>query len=179
MKIVGITPNCAPQLQDRIERFLDQEHCPQFECQSTTYRAVRRPVSNYFTFTLQCTECGAAPIGSLAKGAVFNFAALSQWDPHIITDWERGREQRAKWRQATYDQAREAQRQDYHHWLRTSPEWRRLRARVLKRANYTCESCLDAEARDVHHETYALGRLPPAMYLYAVCRPCHDLLHGK
>lgn len=179
MKIVGTQPRCAPQLLDRIERFLDREHCPGFDCRSTAVRAVRRPVSNYYTATLQCTECGAAPIGSLPKTEIFNFADLEDWNVYLVEDWSNAREARRDQRLADYDQARAAQRADYREWLRTSHEWRQLRARVLKRDNWTCQSCLEAEARDVHHETYALGRLPPAMYLYSVCRPCHDLLHGK
>lgn len=78
----------------------------------------------------------------------------------------------------TLEQRREERRRRYAAWLQTSPEWRRIRARVLRRAGHTCECCLDAEARDVHHETYDMGVLPPAWLLRAVCRTCHEHIHN-
>lgn len=179
VRIVGGIPRCAPKLLDRIERFLDLEKCPTFECDGIVFRAVRRPVSTYYTATIQCQTCGHAGIGSLTKSEFFDFAALPLWDDALLDGWNGSRDARASARAAAWDSRLDAMRDDYREWLRTSPEWHSLRAKVLRRANYVCEGCLEAEARDVHHETYAMGRLPPAMFLHALCRTCHNRMHGK
>lgn len=65
------------------------------------------------------------------------------------------------------------------------PWWRDLRAKVLVRCAGTCEVCLTAKARHVHHCTYAKGQkgvlrlLVPLRELKAVCIACHDRIHHK
>lgn len=59
-----------------------------------------------------------------------------------------------------------------------SDDWRVARLSVLKRSNGVCERCNAKKAKDVHHLTYdRLGHEVPTDLL-AVCRECHDELHG-
>lgn len=58
-----------------------------------------------------------------------------------------------------------------------SPRWRDLAARVLRRAGHTCEGCIDAPAREVHHLTYAHRGNEFAFELRALCRECHQRWH--
>jgi len=59
-----------------------------------------------------------------------------------------------------------------------SDDWRIMRLSILRRSNGVCERCNVKKAKDVHHLTYdRLGHEDPADLL-AVCRECHDELHG-
>lgn len=57
-----------------------------------------------------------------------------------------------------------------------SPEWKRLRLRILKYDKHKCFKC-NCKARDVHHMDYSiLGAHPVNVirYLVSLCRKCHD-----
>jgi 5-methylcytosine-specific restriction endonuclease McrA len=66
----------------------------------------------------------------------------------------------------------------YNEYLET-PRWRSLRARVLARANHTCEGCLIESANEVHHITYDNVGEEFAWELFAVCHACHKRFHDK
>jgi len=61
---------------------------------------------------------------------------------------------------------------EYKQYL-NSKKWKAKRKLVLKRDNYTCQSCLSAKARDVHHISYEHLRNEPLFELVSVCRTCH------
>jgi 5-methylcytosine-specific restriction endonuclease McrA len=61
----------------------------------------------------------------------------------------------------------------------SSPGWRRLRRRAIRRAGRRCQRCGARGPLDVHHLTYRrLGRERPGDLL-AVCERCHGVLHGR
>lgn len=70
----------------------------------------------------------------------------------------------------------EAQReyQDYLH----SPHWLRIRRRRMEMANGICEGCGEKPATEVHHLTYDHRGYEMLWELRAVCRECHDVIHG-
>lgn len=180
MKLIHRMPRCTPALRERIERLLDRETCNSYECGNQNCALRRRIVGGNEALFLQCTNCGRAVGGSLSKRECWDFDELDPWDTEAEKAWEAGRDERHSERLRELDarlaqeaQDREDRKKRYDNWLWTSPEWRRIRLRVLKRANYTCEHCLEAEAREVHHDTYQLGVLPPTWLLHAVCRACH------
>jgi len=185
VKLNHAMPRCAPALCDRIERLLDKPHCDGYRCGGNFAALRRRMVGGYETLHMQCTHCGRSISGSLTKRECFDFASLNQWDDALPESWRRKiqadfeTEHQARVRELTHHQeTRQSRRARYAEWLRTSPEWRAVRSRVMRRANFVCECCLETEARDVHHETYELGVLPPAWLLRAVCRTCHQSLHN-
>lgn len=58
-----------------------------------------------------------------------------------------------------------------------SPEWRRKRELVLRRAKGTCEGCGLRPAKQVHHLTYRHKMAEFLFELVAVCDECHERLH--
>jgi 5-methylcytosine-specific restriction endonuclease McrA len=60
-----------------------------------------------------------------------------------------------------------------------TPEWKRRRALVMKRAAGVCEGCGTAPAREVHHLTYARWQRELLFDLVAVCRACHLIAHDR
>ena len=55
-----------------------------------------------------------------------------------------------------------------------SPLWKRIRAKVLTHANYTCEICR-SKANQVHHSRYHRNDLlgKTLKFLHALCEDCH------
>lgn len=185
MRLNHKMPRCTPTLRDRIERCLEPAQCVGYKCDGGFAAMRRRFVGGNETLHVQCTTCGRSISGSVPKRECFEFSSLEQWDDALVEAWRA--KEAAEWRAQMHahqakieylETTRETRRVRYANWLRTSPEWRSVRARVMRRANFVCECCLEAEARDVHHETYELGVLPPAWLLRAVCRTCHQSLHN-
>ena len=61
----------------------------------------------------------------------------------------------------------------YRAYLR-SPEWQEKRLAVFERAGGVCESCREAPAEEVHHETYDNVFREPLWDLRAVCAECRS-----
>jgi 5-methylcytosine-specific restriction endonuclease McrA len=77
-------------------------------------------------------------------------------------------------------QARLAQlaRMRYEEYLE-QPEWQAVRADVLARAEYRCKLCNAAdEPLHVHHRVYRRRGCERPQDLTALCRTCHQLVHG-
>lgn len=66
--------------------------------------------------------------------------------------------------------------QEYLQYLQ-SPSWEVLRAKVLMRDKYLCQSCLTGRATQVHHLSYANLFNEFAWELTSVCEACHARLH--
>lgn len=67
--------------------------------------------------------------------------------------------------------------EDHAEYLK-STQWKELRAKVLKRDNDLCQSCLIRSATQVHHLTYDRWRHEAAFDLVSVCDPCHKSIHS-
>lgn len=67
-------------------------------------------------------------------------------------------------------------RVDYRAYLK-SPEWKRMRAKVLDRAGGWCERCRTRRALHVHHKTYARLGDEKMADLEALCGGCHMKEH--
>lgn len=148
----------------------------------------RLTASGVVTVHIQCDGCGRSRSGALKRADFAHWQDFPLWDDELperhrsrIEEFhDASRSARAAEAQGAGEKAFEElarRRENYREWLAISPEWKALRERVLYRSARLCEACLNANARDVHHLTYRLGRLPPAWELRAVCRPCHDRLH--
>ena len=68
-------------------------------------------------------------------------------------------------------------KQWYNEYLQ-SDVWKRRRQRVLERANYLCESCMEEPATLVHHLTYDRVGKEPLFDLVALCDNCHKQIHN-
>ena len=60
-----------------------------------------------------------------------------------------------------------------------SDEWKKLRTRVRRRARGWCERCKVGPRADIHHLTYERLGNERLDDLVAVCRECHEYLHGR
>ncbi|MYK89162.1 MAG: HNH endonuclease [Acidobacteria bacterium] len=69
-----------------------------------------------------------------------------------------------------------------HHQRAPSRAWRRVRAAVLERDDYRCQTpdC-PATATEVHHvlPVHRGGAMFDASNLVSLCRPCHRRLHDS
>jgi len=59
-----------------------------------------------------------------------------------------------------------------------SAEWASIRDKVLRRANYVCEGCLERPAVLAHHTSYDHVGREFAFELLALCQDCHDRYHA-
>lgn len=177
MQFVDPPPRMSTLMGERV-KMLVPERCPGWDCDSTTVRFVKRLIAASVTVHIQCQGCGKS-FGALKRSEVYGWQDLPGWDESIRLNWDERREATRVPIPTIEEKHRIAaeRRTDYRRWLMTSPDWRVLRDRVMRRALFICEACLANKAGDVHHITYELGRLPPAWELRAVCRACHDRLH--
>ncbi len=60
-----------------------------------------------------------------------------------------------------------------------SREWSVLKKAVHKRAEGLCERCQSAKIDSVHHLTYERKYTENLSDLQALCKFCHDFIHGK
>jgi 5-methylcytosine-specific restriction endonuclease McrA len=85
-------------------------------------------------------------------------------------------------RRNAYWQGREQERAAWWAWydeyLKTDA-WRAKRRKVLQRAGGICEGCSERQAEHVHHKTYEHAGRELLFELVALCRECHDLVHGE
>jgi 5-methylcytosine-specific restriction endonuclease McrA len=59
-------------------------------------------------------------------------------------------------------------------------QWKNIRQKVLKRDNFLCQGCLEAQATEVHHITYANWKNELMFELMSVCYNCHhNRIHKK
>ena len=69
--------------------------------------------------------------------------------------------------------------EEYERYILEDPKWKEIRRRVLTRARNLCEACLVSLASEVHHLNYDHLFNEIAWDLKAVCRPCHQKIHGR
>ena len=89
-------------------------------------------------------------------------------------------EHRRDWERRQADRAAEQERwwRAYDAYLE-SPQWRRRRELVLRRARSTCEGCGERRATQVHHLSYDRVSTEMLFELVAVCDRCHASIHNK
>jgi len=151
------------------------------ECECTTKIPRRRTYANGSDAIFeQCPDCGRG--GRALKKSLFtpeDIAAMGPWDDSFrLREMARYEQQREQFERAQLERekAEKERRAKYNAYLAT-PEWRRRRLAVLKRDNWTCQGCLDAQAEQAHHLTYEHLENEFLWELVAVCLPCHRRLH--
>jgi len=192
MRLHGPLPRMTAEARDRVEKCL-AGGC---YCGGETAKLTRRLIRAAVTVHLQCDGCGRSIGGALPRQHHYNWQDYAPWDEDLREDYNRQQQteaaerlaaRQAEWKSqwdetfanlAAQGEKWAQRRREYAMWCRSSPEWHRLRAQVIERADGTCEACLSAPAVTAHHLTYDLGVMPPAWLLRAVCRSCHDRLHA-
>ncbi len=143
-------------------------------CAAHLWRLTKRLTGRDWQIWLQCDKCGSATGQAFARKEHLHWQDYPEFDARKHEQWY---EDKLDFEYAQRLERQEAQRAEYADWLAVSPEWAKMRGRVLARAKNLCEACLEQGALNVHHLTYELGKLPPAYYLVALCRACHNRMH--
>jgi hypothetical protein len=168
-------PQSAKLTQASFDRVRAKADAPCRSCDTHLWRLSKWQRGNGWSVDIQCVECGLSGQQPFPKSEhpnwetypEFNKTQHESWKAAKLEDYYREKQERRAQRSAEYGE-----------WLETSPEWRDMRRRVISRAKALCEACLERRATTVHHQTYELGRLPPAYYLVALCETCHDRMHA-
>jgi hypothetical protein len=176
----------SKEARDRVQDALERG-C---RCEGSTANLTARVIhGGGRVIVLQCTSCGRSIGNSHPRALHPNWADYPKWDPALEEIWDAAEAERSA---AEFDQLQSeceqrneawlagkvARQLEYNAFLKT-PDWRRHRYRVLERANFRCEACLERRAEEVHHRTYSFGWLPPAFVLVALCWECHGRLHAE
>jgi hypothetical protein len=131
-------------------------------------------------FRYQCQICGDLIGQAIGKGLVPEHC-LSV-DERLREGYRRRRERERDDIVQRYVQKQKAEgsawREKYAAHLRT-PEWRGIRAKVLKRSGGVCEGCGQNRPTQVHHLTYDHIFNEFLFELVAVCDHCHQRLHDE
>jgi hypothetical protein len=126
------------------------------------------------TYDSQCVECGHTSSPLKKRDALAHSAQPPSYDLHLE---QRRRAKKHHDYLLAYLTLRPALAAEYKAYL-ASATWQDRRGQVMRRANGICEICGE-KALDVHHVSYRnLGAELPED-LVAVCRCCHDLIHGS
>lgn len=146
------------------------------DCECTALRL--RTASNGTGHVVrQCLACGRS-VGSAVKMAqaileaggtppAFDHALVTAWDDAVAERLADAREQEQDARSAVYEA-----------YLR-SPGWAMRRQAVMEREHGNCQGCRKRRAVDVHHLTYANVMAEFLFELVALCRQCHERVHGE
>ncbi len=106
-------------------------------------------------YRIQCADCGQKLSHSLPHSSVPNRERCPRWNEELYQRHLLGRNAAIEQSRAAAIAQRKAEwRAVYNRYL-ASADWQSVRQRVLSRAWGTCEGCLEAQATEVHHKTYA------------------------
>ena len=126
----------------------------------------------------QCQNCGKK-IGQQISKKKFDKNSIPQFDNSLL---ERTNEVSAELRELSkklserkIQNRRENYWDDYDEYLK-SEKWMKIRDIVLERDNYKCQSCLDAQAEQVHHTDGRFRKNEPIFTLVSVCTRCHEII---
>jgi hypothetical protein len=127
---------------------------------------------------MQCPQCGKGH-GNALKKANFTLEEILE-----MPLWDKKFEEKSE---ADYEREREASAlkraiESEEWWARytaylTTDAWEARRMAVLERDKWMCQGCLDADAVQAHHLTYAHIGNEFLWELIAVCKPCHKRFH--
>jgi hypothetical protein len=138
-------------------------------------------------FRRQCRRCGEL-VAVLRRGDL----TRAQMDAAVPHDkslrpawWQKWRERSEQLNaEATAREAEAKGREDAAWWSRynahlLSPEWRRLRVKVMERCGGICEGCGEHPVAHVHHLSYEHMGNEFLFELVGVCLACHARLHPE
>ncbi len=158
-----------------------REITDRLRCEHQNVRMVWTEYSNYGeryqrpqlrNYCEDCHECVGGPLKH----------SLANPDTPTLTREEATREQTRReeyWRERDIERERQAEqrRADYEAYLQTQ-EWADRRALIFTRSGGVCEGCRQAAAAEVHHLTYEHVGAEFLWELVAICRECHERVHG-
>ena len=137
-----------------------------------TQLTLRRIRGGGIQYVQQCLRCGGSVGSAVPHSKVQTLP--TDWDETLNERWTASV-------RATIAESRRAETDDrrarYAAYLDTT-QWKQKRAAVLQRERSICQGCGSNRACDVHHLTYAHVGKELLFELVALCRACHDVVHG-
>ena len=163
----------------------------QFECEHQENELRTRTVARgLIQRVTQCLRCGAATSKAYSKSDALAQTGGKEPPPfndELLSDWQTRKEEAFK---AVHDKfsflsvRKDPSRPKSAEWFKqyneylTSDHWAHTRNKVLTRANNVCEGCLEKQATDVHHLSYANLGHEFMFQLVALCHDCHERIHN-
>lgn len=127
----------------------------------------------------QCFNCGKMNSSAIKKDTVSDLSKIPMANTELRDKYyEKTIEENRKFSTWINEKRDTLLSEQYSEYLQ-SEKWKTLRAKILKRDNYICKSCLVNEAVQVHHLTYARLYDECAFDLVSVCIECHKKIHNK
>lgn len=131
----------------------------------------------------QCQNCGHAILNQpVSRNKVpadeevipFDYKLNSSYDTKLFEEnnkgWELFQQSHVERRKKEFD---DWLTQHYYPYLQ-SDKWKLKEKYVLKRDNFLCQACLDAEATTAHHTSKNFFQNEPLFDMVAICQPCKD-----
>lgn len=147
-----------------------------FECEHENTHLCRNQVKGgSWQLFEQCENCGER-VGNAMSQVGVDLSTVPYFDESIATEYRKRRESELASIDKRFDD--QAWFLAYSEYLKT-PQWRDIRARVLKRANNLCEGCRAAPATQAHHLTYEHVGREFLFELVALCDACHERIHAE
>ena len=150
------------------------ESWPQCQHEQTVVR-YRMFSNNTKHLAVQCLVCGSRVGRNWLPQEGVDLSQVQPWDDQLEQQWAKQSQTDALSRRR---QERIQRHTEYERYLSESDNWWATREKVMRRDNRWCQACLDADATQVHHRTYEHIFDELMWELVAVCRPCHERLHG-
>ena len=126
----------------------------------------------------QCTLCGTAgpaiPHAQLTKEEK---DSARKYDPYLATRVDQ--EQRQIWKAQHPIKLYHISDTPWYKSYMKSDVWREKSERVITRARLVCEACGIRAATQAHHLDYDHVGEEPLYDLVAVCKECHEQIHGR
>lgn len=137
--------------------------------------------AGHWMYTYQCRKCGEIDRDRIPSGGVWlpkSAIATDLEEVPVFDDTLRQRlvAQAAEAMRAARESEREQWWDEYDAYI-NSPDWHEKREKVLRRDRYLCQGCLERQAINVHHLTYARLFNELLCDLVSLCIPCHQLCH--
>ena len=172
-----------------------EDHHKKYKCEHNVVEITKRTIAGgSVQFMRQCNRCGKPIGGAIKKEIAFKEnigQELKAFNQELYKDWEQN--QNNEFSTIFNDQKKEKEKIDqifgveerrdkekffdvYNQHLK-SEKWKATREKVLKRANYICEGCLEERATQVHHIDYKNVGDELLFQLVAICEKCHDKCH--
>ena len=174
-----------PDLFDRKNRALHKFY-ESVRCTHERSVLTKRTVKNgSFQYVQQCQRCGDARTNPISREKALIQSGGVEPPPFsevLSTTYDAEREAGAEAIIGDYKSKEEFQRAEFREWYDrylTSEEWALVRQKVLKRANFICEGCLDQPAILAHHTSYEHVGHEFMFELLALCQSCHDRVHEE
>ena len=132
----------------------------------------------------QCLNCGKAE-GTIYKHSVveyidklplFNEALRASYDSILQEMYNKQYEDIKDQKQKDFEIEREKRKQQYANYLK-SYEWKRKHDFIMNKYGYRCVLCFKP-AVNIHHLTYDRVFLEDERDLIALCKNCHEFVHG-